>query len=241
MSKKDKQGQQPEAGGMFRNFKTATQELFSGKIRTDETPMAEPQVEVPEIEAEPQENPEQQNGQTFIPDTAVHLPPRIETEPEEELQTIITEDVVVEGSVTARVNVRNAGTIHGNLTSGKDIISSGIVTGNVSGSNIMLRDGATTIGDMAARNSSILSQDSIVIGNVDADHMDINGKIQGNLRSSHSIYLRSNAIVFGDITAQTFMVAEGTILKGNVNIAAASVDEGVLFNVADRVKRLQNG
>jgi cytoskeletal protein CcmA (bactofilin family) len=75
-------------------------------------------------------------------------------------------------------------------------------------------------GDVVAKgegNSTlVLSEHAVVIGDVVAPHLIVNGTIKGNIRAAESIELQSKADVTGDVVYKTIQIAAGAVLSGNL-------------------------
>ncbi len=94
-------------------------------------------------------------------------------------------------------------------------------------------------GDVTAKgegNSTlVLSEHAVVIGNVVAPYMVVNGTIKGNIRCSEHIELQSKADITGDLVYKAIEIAAGAVLTGNL---VREADKGA---VVTRLKSAESG
>jgi cytoskeletal protein CcmA (bactofilin family) len=132
-------------------------------------------------------------------------------------EAVITEDMVIKGTITATANICISGSVVGDVTSEGDIFVKGKIEGNVSAHSLTVQEGAVT-GDVEAKGTVIVAENSSVAGNVKAERIEVNGKIVGNLDSSAKIVLQPKSDIEGDIAAAELSMSEGAQLKGSVNV-----------------------
>ena len=129
--------------------------------------------------------------------------------------TYIAPSMVIEGNIKTKGDIEIAGTLTG------DVISEGMVTvrstikGNISGKLLHLID-CVINGDIKSSGDVIISEGSVVNGNIDAKSVSCSGKINGNVVAAGNISLDASARVDGNITAVTMVVARGASIKGNI-------------------------
>ena len=68
--------------------------------------------------------------------------------------------------------------------------------------------------------------------------MDSDGRIKGSVKVSSGICLKSNAVVFGNITSKSLNVQDGAVLRGNVQIISSRTEDEDLFSLS-RKSRLE--
>ncbi|MEO7157113.1 MAG: polymer-forming cytoskeletal protein [Vicinamibacterales bacterium] len=93
--------------------------------------------------------------------------------------------------------------VKGDVVSTQDLVIDGQVEGTIE-----LGDHSLTIGPGAS-----------VVADLTANAVTISGKVQGNVVGSTRVELKSTANVAGDITAPTFVMADGAALMGKVEAA----------------------
>jgi cytoskeletal protein CcmA (bactofilin family) len=198
--------------GMQGNFKTAVSELMNGKLFT------ETEAEKPEEEttAEPFGigTGDVSFGSTNTSDSIAKA----------RTGSLIAEDMVIEGSVRSESPIQVNGKVRGNVTSARDIISRGAIEGDVKGGSITLIKSSVK-GNLSAGNFLSMDADSMVVGNIDATGVEINGKIKGDVRVSENATLRKAAVILGNLTAKSLSIEAGAAIKGKMEILPAPIQE----------------
>lgn len=99
--------------------------------------------------------------------------------------------------------ISGAITVKGNVTSAGDLVIDGKVEGaiEIGDHNLTIGDAASVVADLVARDITIA------------------GSVKGNVHGSGKVELKKNSEVEGDITAPRFMMEEGAVLKGKVEMA----------------------
>ena len=90
--------------------------------------------------------------------------------------------------------------VKGDVVSTQDLVIDGQVQGTIE-----LGDNSLTIGPGAS-----------VVADLSANFVTISGKVHGNVIGSSRVELKSTASVEGDVTAPTFVMADGAALLGTV-------------------------
>lgn len=133
-------------------------------------------------------------------------------------ESVITKDVVINGSVSAVNNIRIDGSVNGNVSCENDVTVCGNVEGDIAANNVRFQS-AQIKGDVTCKNSVTFDKDAVVNGNVTGKKIEINGKIKGNITVELGAAIMGNAVVFGDVSASSISVAEGAVIKGNIQIS----------------------
>lgn len=132
-------------------------------------------------------------------------------------EAVITEDMVIKGTVNASANISIAGTVLGDVSSEGDVVVKGRIEGNLTVHSLSVQAG-TISGDIVSSGIVIIAENSSVEGNVKAERIEVNGKVVGNLESAARIILNPRSVIEGNITALELSMSEGAELKGNVNV-----------------------
>ena len=189
------------------NFSRAVEELMNGKFSGSGSGMDEAEVGDP---ADPD-----QSTRTDIaspdPMAAVRrVDPRA-------AEAVITEDMVIKGTVSASANISIAGTILGDVSSEGDVVVRGRIEGNVTVHSLSVQAGSIS-GDIVSSGVVSIADNSSVDGNIKAERIEVNGKVVGNLESAARVVLNPRSVIEGNITAMELSMSEGAELKGNVNV-----------------------
>jgi cytoskeletal protein CcmA (bactofilin family) len=93
-----------------------------------------------------------------------------------------------------------------------------IIKGELSGSEDLFVDGQVEGSIELSGNSLIIGPNGQVRANVNAKSVIVQGKLDGNIRSSDRTELRKSAVATGDIVTQRVAIEEGAFFKGKVEI-----------------------
>ncbi|MEA4988693.1 MAG: polymer-forming cytoskeletal protein [Anaerovorax sp.] len=193
------------------NFKSAVNDLMNGKIKTEDTPGTTYSSEV----TKPLYS-EHSSSSTFTKVVEDTIP--------KNGMSILSSDLVIEGNVKSKSDIRLNGYIKGDILCEGSLISTGTVDGNVRGIGVTL-SGSTINGNVIAKGDLVLDNSSTIIGDVRSAALSVNGKIKGNVMVSGSVILQENAIVMGNITAKSIAVENGASIKGTMEIRSAAIND----------------
>lgn len=157
--------------------------------------------------------------------TNINTPPiqprgtRPDTRPyhEAESATVISKNIVVSGgTITGFDNLRIDGGIKCDVHITKDVSVTGKVVGNIECNNAVM-SGSAVQGTILSKGQLRMDKDSLLLGNVDAQYLDVNGRIKGKIDVGGKAEFKSDAVVVGDVTASTITVLDGAVIKGFIN------------------------
>ncbi|MGN0696268.1 MAG: polymer-forming cytoskeletal protein [Oscillospiraceae bacterium] len=178
---------------------------FSAPPREEADPFsyaARPQSPAPKITPPPQ-------PRTVAP------PERQYTDNEE--TTVISKNIVISGgTVTGFANVRIDGSIQGDIRITKDVSVTGKVVGDIECNNAVMA-GSAVQGSVSSKGQLRMDRDSVLLGDVNTQYLDMNGRIKGTVDVTGKAEFKSDSVVIGDITASTITVLDGAVIKGFVN------------------------
>lgn len=137
--------------------------------------------------------------------------------------TIISKSAIITGELTVTGDIHMFGRIKGNLTASGNLEIAGKVVGNVSGTDVELNH-CELKGDINASGFVYMDKESIMIGNLSAQDITLDGKVKGDVTASHKVYVRSNAVVVGNVRAGIIAIDEGAALQGQVIITNNNTD-----------------
>jgi cytoskeletal protein CcmA (bactofilin family) len=93
-----------------------------------------------------------------------------------------------------------------------------VIKGELSGSEDLYVDGQVEGTIELQGNSLIIGPNGQVRANVNAKSVIVQGKMDGNIRSSERTELRKTAVTTGDIVTERVAIEEGAFFKGKVDI-----------------------
>ena len=135
--------------------------------------------------------------------------------------TVISRSMVIVGEIASSGDIDIYGDVKGSIKTDGDIKATGKIIGDVSGNSLTL-NGCTIQGNITAQGSVIIGQNTIVVGDIKADSIKVNGKVKGNLTISKMSEFMENALLAGDVHSQTISMSQGAKLHGNVSVALDS-------------------
>ena len=178
---------------------------FSAPPREEADPFgfaARPQAPAPKITPPPQPRPT--------------TPPERQFADNEETTVISKNTVISGGTVTGFANVRIDGSVQGDIRITKDVSVTGKVVGDIECNNAVMA-GSAVQGSVNSKGQLRMDRDSVLLGDVNTQYLDMNGRIKGTVDVSGKAEFKSDSVVIGDITASTITVLDGAVIKGFVN------------------------
>jgi len=202
------------------NFKTAVNELMNGKIKTDEPTASGAPIQTSSPPAGDDSSDFRSSASSFSPSGPVTS---IITSAEGGT-SILSSDLIIEGTVKSKSDIKLHGYIKGDVSCGGELNSTGTIDGSIDGINITLV-GSTINGNINARGSVLLDNSSSVTGDIVANALTSDGKVKGNIMLKDTILLKANSSVIGNIKAKSISIETGTTIIGNMEIKAAAAPE----------------
>jgi cytoskeletal protein CcmA (bactofilin family) len=97
-----------------------------------------------------------------------------------------------------------------------------VIKGDISGAESLFVDGRIEGTVNIPEHRVTVGRNGVVTADVNAREVVIMGKVQGNIICSDRLDIRSEGSVTGDVVVQRISVEDGAILKGSVQVQAAS-------------------
>ena len=130
--------------------------------------------------------------------------------------TVISRNTVIDGNIHSFANMTVDGNIKGNVETTKDIDLNGKIVGDISCNNAKLRTSQVQ-GNIRLKGNVYMERETLLLGDLTSTYANINGKIKGNVSTGGKTELKSDAVVFGDISASSITVDDGAIIQGYVS------------------------
>ncbi len=140
---------------------------------------------------------------------------------EETPATVISRSMVIVGEVTSVGDIDIYGDVKGSVKTDGDIKATGKIIGDMAGNSFTL-NGCTIQGNITAKGSITIGLNTVVVGDIIADSIKLNGKVKGNLTIAKMSEFLENALLAGDVHSQTISMSQGAKLHGNVSVALDS-------------------
>ncbi|MDR0357191.1 MAG: polymer-forming cytoskeletal protein [Clostridiales Family XIII bacterium] len=143
----------------------------------------------------------------------------------------ISEDTEIIGDINSKGNIEIRGKVMGDVATQGNVIVEGGIFGNVSGQNIGLYT-CKIKGDVQAAVDVMGDSGTVVMGNINANNIVMDGKCKGVVNADNMLVIRGNSYLIGDITARSFVVDDGAVINGSIKtITNENLD--ALFNITD--------
>ncbi len=126
--------------------------------------------------------------------------------------------MVIIGEIDSTGDIDIYGEVKGAVKTEGNIKATGRVVGNMAGNSFTL-NGCTVQGNITAQGSVAIGMDTVVVGDIIADSIKLNGKVKGNLTIEKMSEFLESALLFGDVQSQTISMNQGAKLHGNVKVA----------------------
>lgn len=147
---------------------------------------------------------------------------------ETEETTIISRNTIINGSIRSFANLNVDGSVKGDVKITKNINVTGKVVGDIECSNSVMT-GASMQGNITSKGQVQLDRDTVLLGDIAAQYLDLNGKIKGNIEVGGKAEFKTDAIVLGNITASTITVLDGATIQGYVNTTFLQESTATVF------------
>jgi cytoskeletal protein CcmA (bactofilin family) len=118
------------------------------------------------------------------------------------IKSLIASGTIITGDIAFADGLRVDGHIHGNLTATKDTSS-----------------------------LLVISETAVIMGQIDADHVIINGAVQGCVNASQLLELQPKAKIIGDITYRALEMHQGAVISGQLKPLSAKVEDASVLQL----------
>jgi cytoskeletal protein CcmA (bactofilin family) len=135
--------------------------------------------------------------------------------------TVISRSMVIVGEITSSGDIDLYGDVKGSVKTDGDIKATGKIVGDMAGGSFTL-NGCTIQGNITAKGSVTIGLNTVIVGDIIADSIKLNGKVKGNLTIAKMSEFLENALLVGDVHSQTISMSQGAKLHGNVSVALDS-------------------
>lgn len=137
--------------------------------------------------------------------------------------TMISKETEINGSITSRTNISVDGAVKGNIKSEANVKITGSVEGDIIGKSIEIYEG-NIIGNITSKTSVIVSDKSVIKGDVICNKFDMNGNMNGNAQVNTTATLGKDAVIHGNLTSQNLSIQEGAIVNGTIKVSRDKED-----------------
>jgi len=88
-----------------------------------------------------------------------------------------------------------------------------------------IRFDGTGTGDIISQGDVIMGADSTLVGNIEANNVEISGEVHGNVKATGAFRIFESGVLFGDISVSSFVIDEGGVFEGQCHINTKGVKQ----------------
>lgn len=136
--------------------------------------------------------------------------------------TVISKGTVIIGKITSDTNIELFGSLKGNVETTENLKLCGKLLGDAKGSTIDLVS-CQMQGNISSSDNINIDSESIVIGNISAESIILDGKVKGNLNIKKNAIIKDKATLLGNINAEAITISDGAELQGEIKITQDQV------------------
>lgn len=104
----------------------------------------------------------------------------------------------------------------------RTVIAAGtVVQGNVSADGDLQVDGIVK-GDVSTKTTLIIGGQAVIEGNISSQHADIAGKVNGTVKTTGLVTIRSTSAIVGDVITRDLNVEPGSSFQGRFQVGAST-------------------
>jgi len=118
------------------------------------------------------------------------------------IKSLIADGTVINGHLDFADGLRIDGRIHGNL---------------------MATPGTPSL--------LVISETAVIVGSVQADHVIVNGAVQGPIHAAQLLELQPKAKIEGDVTYRALEMHQGAVISGQLRPLPAKVEEQAILKL----------
>ena len=140
--------------------------------------------------------------------------------------TVIAPGTVVDGSISSSEDLMILGVVNGDVLNARKLIIHGEVTGSISAIDISLVD-CIIAGNVIAQNSTEMTKDSCILGDLTTENVTVSGKVKGNIEATGNGVFKKESVVLGNISVGNIVIEGGARMRGFVTTTSGDreVDE----------------
>lgn len=150
---------------------------------------------------------------------------------------VIPKGTVINGNIIINGKLDMYGVVNGDIHSDNRVNIAGNVTGNIKAQDLFAKD-SFIVGQIACEKGVAVRENTVILGDIMAEDLVIDGAIQGNIDVRNGITIGDNAIVDSDIKAKTIQVNNGASINGTCSLCYADVDLTEIFPVIEEPEEL---
>lgn len=147
---------------------------------------------------------------------------------------IIPKGTVINGNIIIEGKLEMYGTINGDIESKSRVNICGDINGNIKAEEIFAKDSFIE-GNIECERAIAVRENTVVLGDISADSLVVDGAIQGNLDIKGCVTVGNTAIIDSDIKAKSIEVSNGAALNGHCSLCYADITPQKFFPETEAV------
>lgn len=209
------------------NFKKALNELLTfdtgadGGTAAESTQNVAASAETDSVPSFSSEAPSQESDSSAsAPEPAPYSTPAQPLEPvfnTPKQESVLTDDVIIDGNFRSKSNLKIACQINGNVTCEGAVTLTGNVAGDVAAVTMKILAGGVT-GNIQIIDDLTVEKGSYVKGDVTSSRLIFNGDAEGNMMVKDTVELREAATVVGNVSCRSISMYNGARLRGMMDV-----------------------
>lgn len=148
---------------------------------------------------------------------------------------VIPKGTVIRGNIEINGQLEMYGAIQGDIVTNDRVHLCGDVKGNLIVNELEAKDSFIE-GQIKCEQGAAIRENTVVLGDIEAKSLDVDGAIQGNLDINGNIVVGAQAIIDSDIKAKTIQVSNGAAIHGNCSLCYADIDLKQMFPETPKAK-----
>lgn len=114
--------------------------------------------------------------------------------------SIITKSMSITGNIQSSNELQVYGSVKGDIVSDRSVMVNGLVLGNIKAKQLTAK--ASMIkGDINLTGDAVFEAESVIVGNLNTDNLELSGNIKGNIDAKGVAQLNPSALIQGDLKA----------------------------------------
>jgi len=137
--------------------------------------------------------------------------------------TYISKKTIVDGNINSSGPISVSGTVNGDIDTTSDLGVNGIITGDITADSINYAHAAVRGNAKAVKDVNV-SEEAVIIGNIDAGKLVVAGKVKGEIVADRNILFKSTALMVGSVTASGMNMEDGSRINAAISIVNKNQD-----------------
>lgn len=130
--------------------------------------------------------------------------------------TTISKGTIIIGELKSEVDINLFGNLKGSLNTTGNVKVGGRVLGDLHGNDIELRESSVQ-GNIKAVGNLLIDGASVIIGDVYAKNLQLNGRVKGNINVTQEASLNPNSLLIGDISTASISMNQARV-QGKIDV-----------------------